>query len=481
MVAAVAGIKRMILHMSRTSTEDSRSDQNGLRRSLGLFPATNIVVADMIGAGIFTTSGLLLAELGSPSLMIILWIGGGLLALCGALCYGALGAAMPRAGGEYAYLSELYHPLLGFLTGWISFFVGFSAPLAASSLGFSEYLASAFPTLDLGFRAGLWKKLIALGVIAALATIHMRGLELGSRIQNYLTVGKVGLIVALVVAGFGLGQGDLANLQMNAAPESTDSSWRVVGLALMWIMFAYSGWNASGYIGSEIKSPRRNLPLSLVIGTGVVLVLYFALNVLYVFAVPPSLLEGEIAVGGLAAFHLFGPTAERAISLLIAFALLSAISSLIIIGPRVYYAMARDGRFFKAVARVHPVHRVPSTAIVLQCIIAGVMVLSGTFEQILTYMGFCLGIFPILAVLGVFRLPRREGQASRTLLAAFAAPLFATVSLAILILAFFERPVESSVALATVGVGIPLYLLFTRSSNRSLPTEADTHEKGVGP
>jgi APA family basic amino acid/polyamine antiporter len=457
---------------------DSGAD---LSRQLSLFPATNIVIADMIGAGIFTTSGLLLLELGSPLLMITLWVGGGILALCGALCYGALGAAMPRAGGEYAYLSELFHPLLGFLTGWISFFVGFSAPLAASSLGFSEYLASAFPTLGLADNAVLWKRAVALAVIATLAAIHMRGLEFGAKIQNYLTVGKVGLIVALVTVGFVVGQGDLGNFQERVSADTPDASWRVMGLSLMWIMFAYSGWNASGYIGSEIRSPRRNLPLSLIIGTGIVLVLYVSLNALFVYAVSPGEMQGTIAVGGLVASHLFGTAAERMISLLIAFALLSAIGSLIIIGPRMYYAMARDGYFFKSVARVHRVHRVPSTAIVLQCLIAGVMVLSGTFEQILTYMGFCLGIFPILAVLGVFRLPRDDNGTPRSVLYVLAALIFATVSLAILVLAYFERPLESSIAMATVVVGIPLYVVFARSKAKDVATGGSTNDKGVAP
>jgi APA family basic amino acid/polyamine antiporter len=454
--------------------------QADLTRKLSLFPATNIVIADMIGVGIFTTSGLLLLELGSPLVMIALWVGGGALALCGALCYGALGAALPRAGGEYAYLSELFHPMLGFLTGWVSFFAGFSAPLAASSLGFSEYLASAFPALDLSDSATLWKKAVALVVIVTLAAIHMRGLEFGTKIQNYLTVGKVGLIAALVLGGFAIGQGDFGNFQARVTPDAPDASWRVIGLSLMWIMFAYSGWNASGYIGSEIRSPRRNLPLSLILGTGVVLVLYLGLNTLFVYAVSPGELQGVIAVGGLAASRLFGPAAERMVSLLIAFALLSAISSLIIIGPRVYYAMAKDGYFFESVARVHPVHRVPSTAILLQCLIAGVMVLSGTFDQILTYMGFCLGIFPILAVLGVFKLRRNVRDAPRSLLYVLAALVFATVSLAILVLAYFERPVESSIALLTVGVGIPFYLAFARSRSRNVSRGSSTHEEGIG-
>ena len=241
------------------------------------------------------------------------------------------------------------------------------------------------------------------------------------------------------------------------------AGWKTIGLSLMWIMFAYSGWNAAGYIGSEIRSPGRNLPLSLMLGTGIVMVLYLALNALFVFATPPGDLEGTIPVGGLAGLHLFGSAGEQMISLLIAFALLSAISSLIIIGPRVYYAMARDGYFFKAVGRVHPVHRVPYVAITLQCIIAGAMVLSGTFEQILTYMGFCLGIFPILAALGVFKLRLEDQGAFRVLLIRTVAIIFATASFGILVLAYFERPLESTVALITVGIGVPLYMVFARS------------------
>ena len=443
--------------------DDSSAD---LTRQLKLFPATNIVVADMIGAGIFTTSGLLLLELGSPLLMIALWFGGGILALSGALCYGALGAAMPRAGGEYAYLSEQFHPLLGFLTGWISFFVGFSAPLAASSLGFSEYLGRALPALGFADNADLLKKLTAVVVIFALAAVHSRGMALGSKLQNYLTVGKVVLIAAFVVAGFVLGQGDVGNFHVRTAADAPAANWRVIGLSLMWIMFAYSGWNAAGYIGSEIREPRRTLPLSLMLGTGIVMLLYLSLNALFVYAVAPGEMQGVIAVGGQAAFNLFGATAERLISLLIAFALLSAISALIIVGPRVYYAMAKDGFFFKSVAEVDPVTRAPAKAIILQCLIASVMVLSGTFDQILTYMGFCLGIFPILAVLGVFRLRDDTGRSAKSTPYRVAALLFASVSLAILVLAYFERPVESSIALVTVAAGIPFYLGFAKAKRQ---------------
>jgi APA family basic amino acid/polyamine antiporter len=434
-----------------------------LSRKLRLFPATNIVIANMIGAGIFTTSGLLLQEIGSPGLMVSLWAAGGLIALCGAFCYGELGSAIPRAGGEYVYLSELFHPTLGFLTGWVSFFVGFSAPLAASSLGFSEYLTRAAPGLVAWGDPELIKKALAIIVVLILTLVHLRGLEFGSRVQNYLTVGKVVLIAGLVIVGFSIGRGSFAHFQQGAEPQPGIAGWKTAGLSLMWIMFAYSGWNASAYIGSEIRDPERNLPRSLILGTGVVMLLYLSLNVLFVYAVAPSEMSGVIPVGGVAALGLFGGAADTLISLLIAFALLSSISALIILGPRVYYAMSRDGYFFKAVSQVHPVFRVPSKAIVLQFLIAALMVVSGTFDQILTYMGFCLGIFPIVAVLGVIKLRAAGKSAYRMPLYPLAPIVFIAASLVILVLAYLERPIESSIAVATVAVGIPVYVFFSKS------------------
>jgi APA family basic amino acid/polyamine antiporter len=421
----------------------------------------------MIGAGIFTTSGLLMQQLGSPTLMLTLWLVGGTLALCGALCYGELGAAIPKAGGEYVYLGELFHPLLGFLTGWVSFFVGFSAPLAASSLGFAEYFGSAFPASIEWGNPELLKKALAVFVILVLAAVHMRGIEFGSRVQNYLTVGKVLLIVGLVIVGFSLGRGDLGNLTPVGDSQSYSSGWRTAGLSLMWIMFAYSGWNASAYIGSEIKDPRKSLPLSLTLGTGIVILLYLCLNALYVYAVPAEEMKGVIAIGGLTASRLFGGPAETAISALIAFALLSSISALIILGPRVYYAMAKDGYFFKTFSEIHPVFRVPSKSIILQCLIAVIMVMSGTFDQILTYMGFCLGIFPIFAVVGVFKLRRSNAGLYR--MPGYPLPplVFAAASVMILVLAYLERPVESSIAVVTVALGIPFYAYFAASRRRT--------------
>lgn len=442
-----------------------------LQRKLGLFPATNIVVANMIGAGIFTTSGLLMAGLNDPRLMIILWAAGGVIALLGALSYGELGAAMPGAGGEYLFLSRLYHPVFGFLSGWVSFMVGFSAPIAASALGFSEYFTRAAPGLiDFFQSSGIMglagtKKLLAISIILIFTFIHYRGIKYGAKIQNILTILKVVLVVVLLIAGFSSGNGDFNNFAIKGETPSGLAGWKTIGLSLMWIMFAYSGWNASTYLGAEIKNPSKVLPLSLIIGTGIVMLLYIGLNVLYVYGIKPDEMKGVISVGGLAMGNLFGLSADILVSVLIAFALFSSLSAFIIIGPRVYYSMAKDGLFFKSVAKIHDRFHVPSNSILLQCFIALILVMSGTFEQVLTYMGFALGIFPLLTVAGIWKLRKSNPEAIRMKGFPIVQLIYIITGLLMLILSFLERPLESSVALLTVAVGVPAYFIFKKRSS----------------
>lgn len=444
------------------------TENNGLTRKLGLFPLTNIVIANMIGAGIFTTSGLLMQDLHNPIVMILLWVVGGGIAICGALSYGELGAAIPRAGGEYAFLSRLYHPTLGFLSGWVSFFVGFSAPIAASAIGFVAYMTRAFPEIlhlgifDASVEASILRKLYAILVIVIFTAVHVRGLEFGANVQNVLTILKVGLIVGLIFAGFTFGQGSWEHFSQGIDFDFDLGGWKVIGLSLMWIMFAYSGWNASAYIGSEIKNPSKNLPRSLIMGTGIVILLYFCLNLIYVYASSPSDMEGVISIAGLAAGNLFGQSFERILSIMISFALFSSLSAYIILGPRVYYSMARDKYFFRFASDVHKKFGVPAKSIMLQGVIAAVMVLFGTFDQLLTYMGFSLGIFPLLAVLGVFKVRRLKLSPYKMPGFPLAPILYIIAGISILILAFFQRPKESSIAIATVLIGIPVYLIFKK-------------------
>jgi len=390
--------------------------------------------------------------LNDPVLLIVLWITGGIIALCGALAYAQLGAAMPRAGGEYIFLAKLYHPAIGFLSGWVSFVVGFSAPIAASAMGFSEYIFRVFPGSVI---AG---KVLAISVILVFTLVHLKGMTFGSKVQNVLTALKVGMILLLIVTGLFLGNGNPDHFRSDGEIPWSFSSIKTIGLSLMWIMFAYSGWNASTYIGSEIRNPEKNIPRSLLLGTGIVMILYVLLNLVYVYAVPPEEMKGVISIGGLAVRNLFGSAMEIVFSLMIAFALFSSLSAFIILGPRVYYAMAADGFFFKFVTRTSARSQAPSGAIILQAAIAILMVLSGTFDQILTYMGFALGFFPILAVAGVFKLRKASGKGKFPVYV----PVYLFFAAVMLILSFLERPVESSIALLTIFSGLPVFYLFRK-------------------
>jgi APA family basic amino acid/polyamine antiporter len=429
-----------------------------LPRKIRLFSLTNIVIGDMIGAGIFTTSGLLLAQLHDPVLLLFLWTVGGAIALSGALSYGELGANFPRAGGDYAFIRELFSPLAGFLSGWVSFLVGFTAPVAASSLAFGEYVMRSLPDSFVPDDPELLIKLIAMAVVAVFTAMHYFGLKSGTRWQNLLTGIKVFLITSLILAGFLFGEGSMDHFRLSGSVGYESPDFPSAGLALMWIMFAYSGWNASTYVGSEVLHPKRNIPRSLILGTGAVTLLYLLLNVLYIYALPPEQMKGVIAIGGQAAESLFNRTLDRLFSLFIAVILLSAISVLIMIGPRVYYAMARSGHFFGPARRINRA-MVPGVSILMQSGLAIMYILTGTFEQIITFLSFSLGIFPILAVLGVFKLRAKKLSKRKVPGYPVIPAFFILSSAAILVLAFLERPVESGIAIGVICAGIPAYYL----------------------
>ncbi len=441
-----------------------------LARTLGLFPVINVVIANIIGAGIFTTTGYLMDLLHNPLLMLSLWAFGGILAFCGAIALGELGAAYPEAGGEYVFISKLFHPLPGFLSGWLSLIVGFSAPIAASAIGFSKYFIWAFPKfqqllmLNDVVSAEFFNKVLALLVILVFTFIHSRGIVFGARVQNVLTLSKIALVSGLIVAGFLFGNGTFENIRATEILQFNFKNWKAIGLALMFVMFAYSGWNSATYIGSEIRNPRKVIPWSLLISTGVVVVLYILLNLFFIYAIPAGQMIGEPEIGGLAAGKAFGETAETIISLLISFALFSSLSAFVILGPRVYYRMAKDGYFFKSFAEIHPKFKVPSNAIYLQSVLAILLVLSGTFEQILIYMGFSLGISPILAVAGVFILRKKNLSTLKLPGYPVAHLLFIVTGIAMLVLAYFERPEESSIAVLTALSGIPVYYWFKKKN-----------------
>jgi APA family basic amino acid/polyamine antiporter len=442
----------------QTSAEEKYST---VKRQIGVFTATSIVVANMIGAGIFTTSGIMAANLPSASWVIFCWLFGGFIALSGALSYAELATRMPHEGGEYLYLKRLYHPSLGFLTGWTSFFVGFSAPIAASAMGFSEYIFSGL-NLAQPIHILFIKKLSSILIISIFTTIHYFGLKLGSKVQNVLTVLKIIIVLGLASAGLIYGTERGIQSLLNQQGEVKGIAF---GTAMMLVMFAYSGWNASAYIAGEIKNPRRSLPVSLVTGTLIVLFLYLAINLFIFQSAPYDVLQGKIAIVEAASIQVFGPGMVNFLSILVGIALLSSLSAFIIIGPRVYFAMAQDRLFFPSVSIVHPRFSVPGRAILIQGLIAALMVLVGSFEQLLIYIGFALGIFPWLAILGLFFARKNkigEDTAVKVIGYPFLPIFYLISSLLILFVAFLNRPLESSIAILTVLCGIPVYFLWIK-------------------
>ncbi len=441
-----------------------------IKRGIGAMTATNIVVANIIGVGIFTTSGILAGMLPSPGWVILCWAAGGLIAMAGALCYAELATRMPKEGAEYVYLRELYHPALGFLTGWTSFLAGFSAPVAASALGFSEYIFAGVGEGTFALKSMqlmVIKKSAAIGMILLFTSLHYTGLKAGSRVQNILTAVKILIVLGLASAGLIYGRGDWANIYFGGGGPLNVPA---VGTAMLLVMFAYSGWNASAYIAGELKEPRRTLPMSLLVGTSIVVVLYIAVNLFIFYALPHSEAAGVIPVVERASVNAFGGWMGRGLSLMIGVALLSSLSAYIIIGPRVYFAMARDRLFFPFASKVHPRFGVPGRSIVIQGTIAVLMVLVGSFEQLLVYLGFALGIFPWLAVAGIF-IARRRGIGDSSAVKVWGYPFvplfFLVTMLGLLVVAYYNRPLESSAAVLTVIAGIPCYLLWVRAMKRS--------------
>ncbi len=436
-----------------------------IARKIGWITATSIVIANMIGAGIFTTSGLMAGNLPNPAWVMLFWFFGGMIAISGAMCYAELATRMPEDGGEYLYLKRLYHPFLGFLSGWTSFFVGFSAPIAASALGFAEYIIPDEGLVVSGeiIQDPIWiKKGLALSVIVLFTAVHYLGHKLGSRVQNLLTAIKVLIVFGLASLGMILGTGDWSNLQFQSGEAYGGLA---IGTAMMLVMFSYSGWNASSYIAGEMKNPRKSLPLSLLLGTGIVIAVYLLVNLFIFRSLPFREIQGTIAIFEKASTAAFGDWFGRVLGILSAIALLASLSAFIMIGPRIYYAMALDKLFFPFAARVHPKFGVPGRSILIQGSIALVLVLIGSFEQIVIYVEFALLIFPLFAVGGLFIARKNKiGEARAVYVPGYpVVPVFFLIcSLLIMIVAYINRPVESTAAIVTVLIGIPVYYIWAK-------------------
>ena len=433
----------------------------------------------MIGTVIFTSTGFFAGDLGSAPLILLIWVVGALAALCGAFCYSELGVNFPSSGGEYVYLTQAYGPTWGFMTGWVSFFAGFSAPIAAAALAFSDYLGYFIPgikqanaQLVIGPASWGWKiggaQLVACALVAVFTVLNFFGVQRVARVQNLLTGIKVGVIVAFIVLGIVAGRGDWNNFATGAVRTSTAPIGAQFAISLFWVYVGYSGWNAATYVAEELKQPARTLPLALLIGTLIVAVLFIALNVVFIYAVPLEEMKGVVAIGSLSALRLFGPEGAGVFSVLMALSLLATVNAMVTIGPRVYYAMAKNNAFFAAAAKVDPRWHTPVIAIVAQGICTMFMALT-PFYDLIQYIGVLLNLFAVLSVASLFILRRRPNW-KKIGVVSFAYPLipsaFVLIGLWMTYQGIQQRPWISLAAALTVGTGAIFYHL--RIRNRDL-------------
>ena len=428
-------------------------------------PATAIavVIANMVGTGVFTSLGYQLIDIQSSFVLLLLWLVGGLAALCGALTYAELASRLPRSGGEYNFLSQLYHPALGFVTGWVSFTVGFAAPTALAAMTFAAYLDSSVSHL-----VAINRMAAALLLVAILTIVHGRNRHASGGLQNWFTMLKVLLIVVFVTLVFLF----TAEPQtVNLLPSTGDGALigsSAFAVALIYVNYAYTGWNSATYITGEIANPDRNVPFVLIAGTSVVILLYMALNAIFLYAVPQELLVGKLEIGVIVAQQTFGTTGALVMGGVLSLLLISTVSAMLIAGPRVLQVMGEDFRLFRMLA-VNNKGGVPRTAIYTQGALSMLFIATSSFESVLVFSGFILGLSSLTTVLGVFILRHRQGDGKEngdTGYRTWAYPLPPLIYSAIMIwtLSFItvNRPLEAAVAAAIIAVGFGCYFITER-------------------
>lgn len=443
-----------------------------LQRRLGPLDAAAIIVSNVIGGGIFLTPAVIAGLTGEPWTMIGVWLLGGAIAFAGAMAYAELAAVRPDAGGEYVYLRDAFGPIAAFLTGWTSFVAGFSGAIAASAVGFASYLGRFLPAasdtrplVEFGLGplrvAATPQGLVAIALIVLLTLIHIRGVGPGRIVQNFLAAAKVTFLIVLAIVGFGIGDGSWTHFEQ--AQPAPSGGWL---LALVPVMFSYAGWNAASYVAEEIRNPEKFLPRSLALGTGAVVLLYFALNVLYVYSLPVTelaTLSGSVM--DVIAERLFGARAGDLMGIMTAISIAASVSAMVIAGPRVYFAMARDGLFFRKAVEIHKTYGTPANAIVAQSAWSILLVLSGSFNQLITYTGFSVVLFSGIAGVALFVLRRRNPDEVRPF-RAWGYPvmpgLFVLASALIVVNAIWRDPGPSAAGVVIILAGLPLYVYLRR-------------------
>jgi APA family basic amino acid/polyamine antiporter len=447
--------------------------QTELKRQIGLFSAVMLIAGDMIGTGIFISTGAIAETLPTPGGVLLVWLFGGLLALAGALTCAELSASLPYAGGDYIYIREAYGKLMGFLSGWSSFLVTFSGAIAFLAVilnGFmsfffpilgSEHVIFSFtlPVVPITVKAGT---LFSIVVVLLLSGLHCLGVRQGTVVQNVLTTLKIGALLGIIVFGVLFGKGNTSHFEPLFDWQKI-GDFSLFGAAFIPVIFAYSGWNAVTYIAGEVKDPERNLPRALMYGVLIVMALYLAINAVYIYAVPVTEMKGALRMSEIATTALFGYTTSAWITGIITISILGALNVVTMIGPRIYYAMAKDGVFFQRLTYVHPNFGTPTKAILLQALWSCLLILTNTWGTLFTYVSVAITLFSAFTVgsVIVLRYKRPELKRPYRLWGYPLVPiLFVLVHLWIVWGSVTEKPTESLIGLFIVCLGIPVYWIW---------------------
>ncbi len=446
----------------------------GLERRLGPLDAAAIIVANVIGGGILFFPPGIAANAPTNWLFLSTWVAGGFLAFCGAMAYAELAALRPRAGGEYVYLREAYGGLAGFLTGWTSFIAGFAGAIAASAMIVPFYLerfapgaANSTPWVQIPLPYLTLtvsnQSMIAIAIVWLLAFVHIRGVGPGRVVSNALTILKVGALLAFIAVGLAMSGSVATPPAAQSAGTATMTGWF---LGLIVVMFVYSGWNAAAYMAEEVRDPGRNLPLALALGTGAVTLIYILINVLYLRVIPiQELVTIKGSVLDVAAERLIGVRAGDVMGIISIVSLAASVNAMTFAGPRVYFAMARDGVFLPAASRIHPTYKTPWVSIAGQAAWATVLILTGSLDALGNYVAFAITLFAGIAVGAVFVLRARDPHAPRPFKAVgypWTPAIFVFFSFVMVVNAIYREPRVTGLGLLLIAAGIPLYFWFTR-------------------
>lgn len=417
---------------------------------ISAYTGISIVVANMIGTGAFTSLGFQLESITNTASIITLWILGGILALCGAFSYAEVGTHLKKSGGEYTFLSEIYHPIIGYLSGWISLTVGFAAPIALSALAFTEY----FPI------HGMYPQVICIVLVAAITLIHSSSLNSSSKFQNITTFFKVFLILAIILIGIII-PAEATNAISFEASYLNEITSAAFAVSFIYVTYSYSGWNAAAYITEEFKNPQRSLPIALIGGTLIVTILYTLLQFTFLKHVPLAELAGKLNIGTIASEHMLGSGFSKIFSGGISLLLISGISAMVWVGPRVTASISERyhlWRYFKNNSK-----GIPVKALWLQFTISSILIITGTFNQIMIYCGILLTFSSLLVVVGVFILRYRnkgkEIEGYKSPLFPFFQILFAIVAVWMIIFAFYNNTYESFIGLINLLIGLITYFI----------------------